>query len=67
MSKNNLPTLNLDTLERIAIGLALANTRGNRTKAAHLLGVHVRTLHRKLRLYEAEGKQIKHPWMFDKD
>jgi two-component system, response regulator RegA len=44
-----LPTLKLAELERAAITQALATSRGNRTQAARLLGIHVRTLHRKLR------------------
>lgn len=44
-----IPTLNLDELERIAISHALGKTGGNRVRAAALLGIHVRTLHRKLR------------------
>ncbi len=43
-----LPTLDLAELERAAISQALSACRGNRTKAARLLGIHVRTLHRKL-------------------
>ena len=43
-----LPTLDLGELERAAITQALAASRGNRTQAARLLGIHVRTLHRKL-------------------
>lgn len=43
-----LPTLDLAELERAAIAQALGVCRGNRTKAARLLGIHVRTLHRKL-------------------
>lgn len=43
-----LPTLDLAELERAAISQALNACRGNRTKAARLLGIHVRTLHRKL-------------------
>lgn len=43
-----LPTLDLGQLERVAIAQALLACRGNRTKAARLLGIHVRTLHRKL-------------------
>ncbi len=45
---NRLPTLRLDELERMAIEDALEATRGNRVRAARLLGIHVRTLHRKL-------------------
>lgn len=48
-----LPTLHLDTLEHLAIDLALVETRGNRVRAARILGIHVRTLHRKLREQEA--------------
>ncbi len=44
-----LPTLDLGELERAAIAQALAASKGNRTQAARLLGIHVRTLHRKLR------------------
>jgi DNA-binding NtrC family response regulator len=43
-----LPTLDLGELERAAITQALMASRGNRTQAARLLGIHVRTLHRKL-------------------
>ncbi len=43
-----LPTLDLGELERAAITQALVASRGNRTQAARLLGIHVRTLHRKL-------------------
>ena len=44
-----IPTLNLADLEKLAITKALAETGGNRVRAARLLGIHVRTLHRKLR------------------
>ena len=50
-----LPTLDLDTLEHTAISQALSQSKGNRTQAARLLGIHVRTLHRKLRARRAEG------------
>lgn len=43
-----LPTLNVGSLERMAIARALAIAGGNRTRAAELLGFHVRTLHRKI-------------------
>jgi two-component system, NtrC family, response regulator HydG len=39
---------NLDELERLAIGRALAATGGNRTRAAKLLGISERTLRNKL-------------------
>jgi DNA-binding NtrC family response regulator len=54
MPLSALPTLHLHTLERLAIQLALEETRGNRVRAARVLGIHVRTLHRKLR--EIEGQ-----------
>ena len=53
-----LPTVHLPTLERLAIAEALDATRGNRVRAARLLGIHVRTLHRKLRALEAAEKII---------
>lgn len=53
MTTHTLPTLHLDTLEQLAITLALEETRGNRVRAARILGIHVRTLHRKLREQEA--------------
>jgi hypothetical protein len=49
-----LPT-DLPTLERLAIGEALRREVGNRTRAARRLGISLRTLRNKLRLYrEAE-------------
>lgn len=48
--------LHLETLERMAIEAALAQVRGNRTHAAKLLGIGLRTLRNKLRLWRlAEG------------
>lgn len=44
-----LPTLNLDELERAAIVQALEKCSQNRTKAAQVLGIDVRTLQRKLK------------------
>lgn len=55
MSSDALPTLHIATLERMAIRLALAETRGNRVRAARLLGIHVRTLHRKLHEFAPGG------------
>ena len=40
--------LNLSLLERNAIQQALAQSNGNKTAAAHLLGISRRTLQRKL-------------------
>lgn len=42
-------TLNLDTLERNAILLALGKTAGNKKKAAQLLGIHRPTLYSKMK------------------
>jgi len=39
-------------IERAAIEAALRETRGNRRKAAELLGIGERTLYRKLRDYQ---------------
>jgi DNA-binding NtrC family response regulator len=41
-------TLNLDELEKITITAALAQTGGNRTRAARILGISERTLRNKL-------------------
>jgi DNA-binding NtrC family response regulator len=41
-----LPTLRLADLERLAIREALAETRGNRSRAAAVLGINVRSLRR---------------------
>jgi DNA-binding NtrC family response regulator len=46
-----LPFLNLNKLEKEAILKALDETGGNKTKAARLLGIGLRTLHRKLNEY----------------
>jgi DNA-binding NtrC family response regulator len=43
-----LPSLDLTEVERQVIEHALALSGGNRTRAAHLLGINVRTLRRKL-------------------
>ncbi len=42
-------------VERAAIQAALAATRGNRRKAAEMLGIGERTLYRKLKEYHLEG------------
>ena len=41
-------------VERAAIEAALSDTRGNRRKAAEMLGIGERTLYRKLKEYEIE-------------
>jgi two-component system response regulator FlrC len=50
--------LELAELERLAITEALRRVGGNRTHAARLLGISLRTLRNKLRLYRAEGEAL---------
>jgi len=50
-----LPSLNLTELENRAIMKALDETRGNKTQAAKILGIGLRTLHRKLSEYGYKG------------
>ena len=47
----DLRSLNLRDLERAAIERSLVATRGNRTRASRALGISVRTLRNKIRLY----------------
>src|SRR6187397_1915228 len=52
-----IPTnLTMEELEKLAITKALDQCAGNRTHAAHRLGIAVRTLQRKLRQYELEKR-----------
>jgi DNA-binding NtrC family response regulator len=46
------PGMTMAEIERAAIQAALAETKGNRRKAAELLGIGERTMYRKLREYE---------------
>jgi DNA-binding NtrC family response regulator len=46
-----LPTLRLDALEKIAVGEALDAAGWHQGRAAELLGVSARTLHRKIRAF----------------
>jgi DNA-binding NtrC family response regulator len=48
--------LTMEALERLAITKALDQCQGNRTHAANRLGISVRTLQRKLRQYERDGR-----------
>ena len=50
--------MTLKDMERELILRKLANTRGNRTRAAHELGISVRTLRNKLNLYSDMGVEI---------
>ena len=45
------PGLNLEQLEQWAIRRAMAQTRGNKTKAAGILGIHRETLGLKMKQY----------------
>jgi two-component system response regulator FlrC len=54
-AKNFIEVKTLSELEREAILKALEMCKGNRTKAAELLGITVRTLRNKLKQYEKEG------------
>lgn len=46
-----LPTVNLEELEKLAIIQALAQFDGNRTKAARVMGISIRCLQRKMKIY----------------
>ncbi len=46
------PGMTMTEIERLAIESALRETRGNRRRAAEMLGIGERTLYRKLREYE---------------
>ena len=48
------PGMTMEDLEREAIAAALREVRGNRRKAAELLGIGERTLYRKIAKYELE-------------
>jgi DNA-binding NtrC family response regulator len=51
LSRDNLAGVSLTELERQAIADTLANTEGNREKAARILGIGERTLYRKIKEY----------------
>jgi DNA-binding NtrC family response regulator len=50
--------LDLGALEQLAIAEALRRVHGNRTHAARLLGIGLRTLRNKLRLYRQTGVDV---------
>ncbi|CAH1665582.1 hypothetical protein BOSEA31B_12861 [Hyphomicrobiales bacterium] len=45
-------------VERDLILATLRETGGNRTQAANLLGIAIRTLRNKINLYQAEGHEV---------
>jgi two-component system response regulator FlrC len=49
----DMPIMTIDEMEKRLIGKALTQTSGNRTHAARLLGISVRTLRNKLNEYSA--------------
>jgi two-component system, NtrC family, response regulator HydG len=53
--------MSMAEVERATIAAALAATRGNRRKAAEMLGIGERTLYRKLKEYEAGGDSVSSP------
>jgi DNA-binding NtrC family response regulator len=52
------PGMTLAEIERTAIEQALTHCGGNRTRAAELLGISVRTLQRKLKCWSLEGLDV---------
>jgi DNA-binding NtrC family response regulator len=48
--------MTMEEIERRAILQAIETTGGNRTKAAEMLGIGLRTLQRKLKEYRLAGK-----------
>jgi DNA-binding NtrC family response regulator len=56
-SDDGLPSLRLETLERMAIEQALASTGWHQGRASDLLGISPRTLHRKIRGFRLRRPQ----------
>ncbi len=55
-ASGRLPSLNLDDLERLAVSAALERTGWHQGRAAELLGISERTLHRKIRAFGIQRK-----------
>jgi DNA-binding NtrC family response regulator len=53
-STSLVPGMTVDEAERRLIAITLAHTGGNKTKAASLLGISLKTLHNKLARDAAE-------------
>ncbi len=51
------PGMTVDEAERRLIELTLAHTRDNKTRAAEILGVTVKTLHNKLKRFRREAEK----------
>lgn len=51
----------IDEVERELVLHTLIRCQGNRTRAARLLGLSVRTLRNKIRLYSADGLEVPAP------
>ena len=51
----------VDEVERELVVQTLARCDGNRTRAARVLGMSVRTLRNKIRLYSASGIEVPAP------
>ncbi len=58
---NDLVGLPVAEVERDLILATLRETRGNRTHAAHILGLSFRTLRNKIVAYAAEGHDVPEP------
>jgi len=52
------PGISLKEMEKAIIGVTLRETSGNRTRAAEMLGISLRTLRNKLREYREAGEAI---------
>jgi len=59
-ARNDGQTLTMEEIERRAILGALEKTGGNRTQAAELLGIGLRTLQRKIKEYRMAGRAEGH-------
>jgi transcriptional regulator with PAS, ATPase and Fis domain len=51
------PGMTMDEAERALIELTLAHTRDNKTRAAEILGVTVKTLHNKLKRFRRDAEE----------
>jgi transcriptional regulator with PAS, ATPase and Fis domain len=57
LAGTGIEAVRLDDLQAAAIHVALRKSRGNRTHAAKLLGISVRTLQRKLKAESVQNGQ----------